>query len=431
MGVIRKEIFLEELPRLNGYGGKRIDWQKSLGKKVKFIYDDIMGEIEIINIDVKTRMLTIKYDDNEGFKINVAGFMKCALGKLLGKITNEFKIALGEHIKDDKRDLIIIDRKYITRKCNGHNSNEKYYEFLCNKCNTKHWMVENSIRNLKIGCPCCAGQVVVKGVNDIATINPEMVKYFQGGKEEAEQYTCNSTKKLIFKCPICGSFKKKATRIYSLNKQGFSCDVCSDGISFSEKVMIDFLKQLNVDYIREYSQSWSNKRYYDFYIPSLNAIIETHGEQHYEEQSKYSKFKRNLVEEQENDRLKKELALNNGVKHYIVIDCRESNLEWIKNSIVNSELGELFDLSNVDWVKCEEFALNSMVYEVGKYFSENPEMIPRELSEVFNVTDVTIRNWLKIATKIGICNYDPKKSNSIGGRKSWKTRRDKLNEYVS
>ena len=55
-----KEIFLDELPKM----GKYINWKESIGCKVKFIYDDINGEIEIIDYymnDNGKPYLIIKY----------------------------------------------------------------------------------------------------------------------------------------------------------------------------------------------------------------------------------------------------------------------------------------------------------------------------------------------------------------------------------
>lgn len=102
--------------------------------------------------------------------------------------------------------------------------------------------------------------------------------------------------------------------------------------------------------------SWCEKYRYDFYIPSINCIIETHGKQHYEE----SPRGRSLSEEEKNDYNKQKIALENGMK-FIVIDCRKSNREFIKKSIYKSEMKKLFDLSKVNWFKCEEFATNNLV----------------------------------------------------------------------
>jgi len=56
---------------------------------------------------------------------------------------------------------------------------------------------------------------------------------------------------------------------------------------------------------------------------------------------------RAVEEEIENDRIKKELDINNGIKeeNYIVIDCRCSDVDFINNNKLNS----LFDLSKIDW----------------------------------------------------------------------------------
>lgn len=416
--MIKREIFLDELPR-SGNSTKRIDFINSIGYKVKFIYGDIEGEVKILDFNNDNNMLTIKYSDNEPFLINKSNFRKCAFGKLLGTYTNDFKIHIGQHIKDNNRDIKIIDRKHMPRKCNGHTIKEKYYKIHCNKCQTNHWVVENSILKLKTGCPCCAGKVIVEGVNDIPTTNPEMVKYFQGGYEEAKLYNANNSKKLNFKCPICGTIKSKPINIHVLNNIGFSCDMCSDGISYPEKILISVLNQLKLKYERQYCPDWIYRKLYDFYIPKDNHIIEVNGMQHYSENTN---FEMSLEEVQRNDKYKEQTAKENGIEHYTIIDCRYSNLEYIKESVVNS-LSKYYDVSIIDWDKCEEFATGSLVYEVGRYFSENSNTTPQELANIFNVTGTTIRTWLKRATTIGICNYNPQITNSLGGFKSWETRR--------
>jgi hypothetical protein len=61
-----------------------------------------------------------------------------------------------------------------------------------------------------------------------------------------------------------------------------------------------------------------------------------HGGQHYK--SGFNISNRSLNEEQKNDLIKEKLAKKNGILHYIVIDSRRSTVEYIKNSIINSEL---------------------------------------------------------------------------------------------
>ena len=62
-----KNIFvdLEELEKYKEgkYKGK-INWKNNIGKKVSFVYEDIEGELEIIDYDSKKQYLTIKYNNN-------------------------------------------------------------------------------------------------------------------------------------------------------------------------------------------------------------------------------------------------------------------------------------------------------------------------------------------------------------------------------
>ena len=230
-------------------------------------------------------------------------------------------------------------------------------------------------------------------------------------EEDAKKYTPNSSKKITVKCPYCNKEKKtKINNIYYNNSIGCTC---GDGTSYPEKFTISLLDQLNVNYIKEYSPEWIDSKKYDFYFELDNEkyIIETHGKQHYDDGFEIFGG-RNLKEEQQNDQYKRELALSNGINDYIILDCRESSLDWIKSSIINSKLNKIFDLSNVDWFKCEKFALSNRVKEVCNYWKIHNEINGEELSvgylcDIFNLARSTVRKYLKIGVKFNWCNYNP------------------------
>lgn len=94
-----------------------------------------------------------------------------------------------------------------------------------------------------------------------------------------------------------------------------------------------------INFIHDSTTSWSDTKRYDFYLPDHNIIIETHGEQHYDDKF-ISYGGRTLKEEQENDKYKEQIARDNGVKHYIVIGCRYSDNKWIKENILKSDLSK-------------------------------------------------------------------------------------------
>lgn len=70
---------------------------------------------------------------------------------------------------------------------------------------------------------------VIKGINDIATTNPEMIYLFKD-KEDAYKYKKWSTKYTWFICPCCGN--EYYLQIQNVTKIGkVSCDICNDGFS--------------------------------------------------------------------------------------------------------------------------------------------------------------------------------------------------------
>ena len=273
----------------------------------------------------------------------------------------------------------------------------------------------------------------MKGYNDIATTDPWMCEYIVN-EEDWYKYSKGSNQKVYIKCPYCKT--EKYYKISSLNTyHSIGCN-CEDNISFSEKFIFKILKDINLDFTWHYSKSdcnWlkNNNKTYDFYF-KLNDeeyIIESHGLQHYEYQGRG----RTLEEEQTNDQYKYNLAIQNGVKpeNYIVIDFRESTLEWGKEHILNSRLNEIFDLSIIDWIQCEEYALKNIVKEVCDYWHKHYE-INREninfndLEKVFKLSSTTLRNYVKKGTKLNWCNYDKQEfvKDKIG-----KSNRDNAKKY--
>lgn len=75
------------------------------------------------------------------------------------------------------------------------------------KCGKGHeWQAIIVSRNRGIGCPYCAGQKVLKGYNDLSTINPELAKEWnceENGELKPDMVTVNSTKKVWWRCGKC------------------------------------------------------------------------------------------------------------------------------------------------------------------------------------------------------------------------------------
>jgi len=295
----------------------------------------------------------------------------------------------------------ILSPKDISYSSNGFK--QKGYWFKCaehieHKSELKSISHFVSGRKRSLNCNKC---------NTISITHPELIKYLVN-KDDVYKYSYGSTKSISMICPDCGYEKKIG--INTLINQGFTCPRCSDGKSFPEKFMFIFLEQLLNKYFQAQlsrkSFTWCGNYKYDFYIDNITCIIETHGLQHYEEtKSNWN----NLKEIQQNDILKEKLAKYNGIKNYIVIDCRYSELEWIKNSIMNSELPILlnFKEEDIDWLKCHKYACNSLVKKVCELWNSGINI--NQIAEIFKLYSNSIRRYLKKGTKLGWCNYVPKK----------------------
>ena len=201
--------------------------------------------------------------------------------------------------------------------------------------------------------------------------------------------------RFYFKCDKCGKNSSDKKSLSMIVGYKFSCEYCSDGISIPEKFTINILKQLDVEIQTQLAKStfeWCKDYRYDFYIPALNTIIETHGLQHYENCFEcYSN--RTLEEEQENDRLKKELALNNNIDNYIVIDCRYSKFDWLKENIIK-ELGNHFDLSDIDWKLAWEESQKSLVWETKRLYDLGYNN--KQIAEKIGICDTTVTKYKKL-----------------------------------
>lgn len=108
-------------------------------------------------------------------------------------------VDINTKIVDYKRNLTIIDIEYKSNiyniKGRKKSMREKYYKYKCNICGWDNGLIRASDLNKGAGCSCCAGKTVVEGINDIPTVAPYMVKYFQGGYDEAKLYSIGSKKK--------------------------------------------------------------------------------------------------------------------------------------------------------------------------------------------------------------------------------------------
>ena len=314
------------------------------------------------------------------------------------------------------RNMVIIDKRVITKKhINRHNKNpiqnhnQKYYKYQCKICGYSGWIEEGHLLRRKQKCSCCAGKAVQQGYNDVATTHPHLIQYF-ANQQDAKTHSANSDFEPTLICPLCGHIKN-GIKIDTLNRYGFSCSMCSDHVSYAEKFMQSFFDQLGVEYIYQFSKKhahWCMQYKYDFYfnLNNIAYIVETHGVQHYE--ARWD----STINIKQNDQNKQQLAFQNGFtsNSYIVLNCFESNLDWIRQSIENSSLNQLFDLDNIDWNECNRATKTSLCVDICQAWAHrsNDNITVPDIANDFGVCAATVRKYLCIGTELGLCSYNGK-----------------------
>jgi hypothetical protein len=126
------------------------------------------------------------------------------------------------------------------------------------------------------------------------------------------------------------------------------------------------------------------------------------------------------------DNQKEELANKHNIK-VIRINCEISDLEYIKNNIMQSELSNIFKFkeNNIDWLKCHEYACSSLVkmacdlWNKGTY---DTLLIAKNIG----ISRKTIIDYLKKGAKIGMCTYNPKETSKENAKRQGRKNNTKI-----
>lgn len=250
---------------------------------------------------------------------------------------------------------------------------------------------------------CQLGRVLHKKIIDSA---PELVPYLQN-KDDAYKYSVKSNVRIKTVCPFCGF--KKTHVIYNLYQSGFGCPQCSDGKSYAEKFMFNIFKQLSINFKNEITKNdegfeWIINNYrYDFYF-ELNRkkfFIEMDG--HFHTKDMLGTQARIV----ESDKNKDVLARQHGID-VIRIDCcydkQNNRYSYIKNSILNSRLSLILDFNLVNFDLANQCAVSSNIYNAASMWNNNYSI--NQIAKEIGVSKHTIPSYLKIASDIGLCEYN-------------------------
>lgn len=120
-------------------------------------------------------------------------------------------------------------------------------------------------------------------------------------------------------------------------RRGAGCNLCNS--STGENLVSAYLDKVGIKYEREYSVSNfgdKNRYRYDFYIPTLNIVIEFHGRQHYEAVDYFGGiegFKRAQKRDAYKERLLKKLNIPLLIIKYDKIDVLQTIIAQFINKL--------------------------------------------------------------------------------------------------
>lgn len=161
---------------------------------------------------------------------------------------------------------------------------DDYLKIINCDLNTYSLTIEYNNKQINIGCSnfreANLGGLFGKSkfdfkysINEIVIINNKQFKILKQLKGVTNNK--NRNKGYYIKCLTCG-YERELLEQHIVS-DGHDCPICGDYITFPEKIIISLLKYLHIEFEPQKKFKWSNKKRYDFYIPSINCIIETNG----------------------------------------------------------------------------------------------------------------------------------------------------------
>ena len=358
-------VNLKNLPkRVDSLGREVINWGDCCGEKCYFEFDDIKGYIEIIDTLKKGKHTYVEFKiNNKNHVMRVDNFKDAKFSRVFkirkGKCkSSDFKYNINDIIKAKDGQLIILDRKIEKKKYPTQEVKDKYYLCKCSCCGYEIWKPEGSINKLT-GCPVCCvpPKLVIKGINDIATTDPWMMKYMIN-YEDAYKYSSQSNECIKVKCINCGYEKNMS--ICGLYKRKHVPCVCSMG-SYAEKLFYHIVNiQFDLDMIFQASKKdfkWMENFRYDF-VDSKNKIIwELDGGLGHGKKI-HSKSNETIEDTIRRDKTKDKLAMENGFT-VIRIDVDYPNydrFDFIKTSIMSSPFPGIYNVYDINFSEAHKFA---------------------------------------------------------------------------
>ena len=180
------------------------------------------------------------------------------------------------------------------------------------------------------GCPVLAKNNTINGIRSTRESFIEKAYDVHGSRYTYDNVVYNNNKThVLITCKKHGDYRTRPDN----HLHGSGCPRCN--LSKGEETISKLLDSLGIEYYREYRIPPYKYRY-DFYVPSINMLIEYHGRQHYEVIEPWGGAK-GLEERKVSDERKVNIARNSGYKLYAVSYLKHAKLNRYITKMLRTE----------------------------------------------------------------------------------------------
>ena len=291
--------------------------------------------------------------------------------KCKSKDSHSYKHEVGEEVNG----LVIIEQTVNKYGRKSYKAQSIEHE------TAPHIFVNESSLTAGQGCPYTSGNKVYEKTS-IYSI--ERLREYIVNVEESKTIGKNSKKKIEVRCPSCNDIEDVTVRRFV--KGNVYCSKCSSNTSYPELFFSAYLEVKGVEYEYQYQLDDSLRRF-DFYIPSKNIVVETHGEQHYKENSAW------YDRSNESDAEKRIYCKENNIT-LIELDCSKSNFKFIQNQINNDKfLDDITKSEEKEMLKIIEKNKRHPVEDIINFYETGLSV--KEVSDKLSVSEHIVYKVLK------------------------------------
>jgi len=161
------------------------------------------------------------------------------------------------------------------------------------KCSKGHSFLQSILKRAKRNykCPYCSNERVLKGYNDLATVNPHLAQEWhptKNGTLTSSDVTYGSGKKVWWKCPVGHEYQ---TSVHHRSSGHTNCPICTarQFTSLGEQAIFHYVKKLFPDTLNRCKGFFNTSMEFDVYIPSKKIAIEYDGAHWHQTEEEYKR----------------------------------------------------------------------------------------------------------------------------------------------